>query len=163
MNDSSDTIARAPFMFADSNLQPAGAKIFPRRLILHHGAEVVAEVNISELASPAQFPPDTFTPPTGVSPEAGCMNPSPPRLVKRQQPEYPAAAREQRHQGTVSFDVLTGKDGVPPFRRLTESAGTDLDDSSKRALSRWRYDPAMCNGQPAEVETALQVNYALSY
>ena len=163
VNDSSDTVARAPFMFADSNLQPVGEKIFPRLLTLHHGAEVVAKVNVSELASPAQFPPDTFTPPAGVSPEAGCMNPSLPHLVKRQQPEYPTTARQQHHQGTVSFDVLIGKDGVPQFRRLTESAGTDLDDSSRRALSRWRYDPAMCNGQPVEVETVLQVNYALSY
>lgn len=110
VNDSSNTVARAPFMFADSNLQTIGAKIFPRLLTLHHGAEVV-----------------------------------------------------QHHQGTVSFDVLIGKDGVPQFRRLIESAGADLDDSSRRALSRWRYAPAMCNGQPVEVETVLQVNYALSY
>jgi len=89
INDSSDTIARDPFTFADSNLQPVGAKIFPRLLTLHHGAEIVAKVNVGELASPAQFPPDTFTPPAGVSPAAGCMNPSLPRLVKREQPECP--------------------------------------------------------------------------
>ena len=148
VDDSSDTVARAPFMFADSNLQPVGAKIFPRLLILHHGNEVVARVNVRELASPAQFPPDTFTPLAGVAPKAGCMNPSLSHVVKKQQPEYPETARQQHHQGTVSFDVLIGKDGVPQFRRLIESAGTDLDDSTRRAFSRWRFDPAMCNGQP---------------
>ena len=150
-------------MFADSNLQPVGAKVFPRVLTLHHDHEVVAKVNVAELASPASFPPDAFTPPLGVSSEAGCMNPSLPDLVKRQQPEYPMAARQQHHEGTVSFDALIGKDGVPQLRRLIKSAGTDLDDSSRRALSQWRYDPAMCNGQPVEVETVLQVNYTLSY
>jgi Gram-negative bacterial TonB protein C-terminal len=163
VDDSSDTVARAPFMFADSNLQPVGAKVFPRLLTLHHGDEVVAKVNISELASPAQFPPDTFAPPSGVSPEAGCMNPSLPNLVKRQQPEYPPTARLQHHQGTVSFDALIGKDGVPRLRKLIESASPDLDASSQQALIQWRYDPAMCNGQPVEVETVLQVNYTLSY
>jgi len=162
VNDSSDTVARAPFMFADSNLQPVGAKVFPRLLTLHHGDKVVAKVNVIELASPAQFPPDTFTPPAGVAAEAGCMNPSLPHPVKREQPGYPPTARQQHNQGTVSFDVLIGKDGVPQLRRLIESAGTDLDDSSRRSLSRWRYDPAMCNGQPVEVETVLQVNYSLS-
>jgi TonB family protein len=161
VNDDSDTIARPSFMFTDSNFQAVGGKIFPRVLILN-GDEVVSKINVRELASPAQFPPDTFTPPTGVSPKAGCMNPSLPHMVKRQQPEYPESARRQYRQGTVSFDVLIGKDGVPQFRKLIESAGTDLDDSSKRALSRWRYDPAMCNGQPVEIETVLQVNYALS-
>lgn len=95
LNDSSETVARAPFMFADSNLQPVGAKIFPRLLTLHHGNEIVAKVNVSELASPAQFPPNTFSPQAGVSSEAGCMNPSLPHLVKRQQPEYPQSARLQ--------------------------------------------------------------------
>jgi len=162
VNDGSGTIARPAFMFADSDLQPVAAKVFPRVLILHHDSEVVAQVNVGELASPVTFPPDTFTPPPGVSPHGGCMNPSLPNLVKRQQPEYPMPARQQRHQGTVSFDALIGKDGVLQLRRLVESAGTDLDDSSKRALSQWRYDPATCNGQPVEVETVLQVNFTLS-
>jgi len=160
VNDSSNTIARDS---SDSNLQPVGGKVFPRLLTLHHADKVVAKVNVVELASPAQFPPDTFTPPTGVSPQAGCMNPLLPHLVKAQTPEYPAIARQQHHQGTVSFDVLIGKDGAPRFRKLLESAGPDLDDSSQRALSQWRYDPAMCNGQPVEFETVLQLIYALSY
>lgn len=163
VNDASDILARPSFMFADRNLQPVGAKIFPRLLTLYRGAEIVAKVKVGELSSPAQFPPDTFTPPAGVAPEAGCMNPSLPHLVKREQPEYPESARIRGRQGTVSFDVLIGKDGVPRFRRLIESAGADLDDSSRRALSLWRYDPAMCNGQPVQVETVLQVNYALSH
>jgi len=163
VSDNSDTVVRPPFMFVDSNLQPVGNKSFPRVLSLHHEDDVVAKVNVSSLTSPAEFLSDAFTPPAGVSPEAGCMNPKLPRLVKKQAPEYPQAARSLRHQGTVSFDVLIGKDGVPQFRKLVESAGADLDDSSKHALSHWRYDPALCGGQPVEVETVLQVNYSLKY
>lgn len=162
VNDTSETIARSSSLFADSNVQPVGERVFPRVLVLHHGDKVVAKVNVTELTSPAQFSRDAFTVPAGVAPQAGCMNPAGPRLVDRQAPEYPSIARQQRHQGTVSFDALIGKDGTPRLRRLLESAGSDLDDSSKRALSHWRYDPAICDGQPVEVETVLQVNYTLS-
>ncbi|MGC2170460.1 MAG: energy transducer TonB [Candidatus Sulfotelmatobacter sp.] len=162
VNDSSDTIVRDPLLFADSNLQPVAGKVFPRLLVLHHADKVVAKVNVVELVSPAQFPPDTFTPPSGASPQAGCMNPLVPHLINRQAPEYPVIARQLHHEGTVSFDVLIGKDGAPRFRKLVESAGPDLDDSAQRALSQWRYAPAVCNGQPVEFETVLQVNYKLS-
>jgi TonB family protein len=86
-----------------------------------------------------------------------------PRLVKRQNPEYPPIARQQRRQGLVAIDALIGKDGVPRTRRVVESAGPDFEASSLHAVSQWRYDPAMCNGQPVEVETVVTVNYTLSY
>ena len=162
MNDSTETVVRAPFMFADSDLQPVGAKTFPRLLTSHHGDEVMAKVKVNELASPAQFPPTTFSPPAGVSAEVGCMNPSMPHAVKKPPPEYPTTARQQHRQGTVSFDVLINTDGVPQIRKLIGSAGIDLDDSSKNAVTLWRYEPAMCYGTPVEVETVLQVNFALT-
>ncbi len=162
VNDSTETVVRAPFMFADSDLQPVGAKTFPRLLISHHGEEVVAKVKVRELESPAQFPPATFSPPAGVSPEVGCMNPSKPHAVKKPPPEYPMTARQQHREGTVSFDVLIGTNGIPQIRKLIERAGIDLDDSGRQAVNLWRYDPAMCNGKPVEVETVLQVNFALT-
>ncbi len=163
VSDSTETVVRAPFMFADSDLQPVGAKTFPRLLILRHGKEVVANVKVSELASPAQFPPATFSPPAGVSAEVGCMNPSMPHVVKKPAPEYPTTARQQHREGTVSFDVLIGTNGIPQIRKLIERAGIDLDDSSRNAVSLWRYDSATCNGKPVEVETVLQVNFALTH
>jgi len=43
----------------------------------------VARVNITDFTTPAQFPPDSFNPPAGVSPQAGCMNPTAPKLIKK--------------------------------------------------------------------------------
>jgi len=162
VHDATGTIARSSSLFADGNLEPVGRKVFPRLLIYHRGHKLVAKVDVTELTSPAQFSPDTFTARPGVAAHAGCMNPLPPRLVNRQPPEYPSIARQQHHEGTVVFGALIGKDGALQLQRLLESAGSDLDDSSRRALSHWRYDPAVCNGQPVEVETVLQVNYTLS-
>lgn len=160
VNDSSDTVARASIMFTDGNLQPVGTKMFPRLLTLHRGHKVLARVNVSELASPAQFPSDAFTLPAGASSRAGCMNPTPVRSVSHPNPEYPPMARKHHADGTVGFDVLIGADGIPRVRKVVESAGPDLEDSSRRALSQWRYDPARCNGKPVEVETFLEFNFA---
>jgi TonB family protein len=163
VHDRSGTLARDPSFYADSNLQPVGGKVFPRLLTMHRADEVMAKVDVSELSTPAQFPPNTFTPPSGIPPQAGCMNPSPPRLIKMQRPEYPPFARQQRYQGTVAFDALIGTDGVPRIRNVVQSAGPDLEASSLRALSQWRFDPALCSGQPVDVETVLEFNYTLSH
>jgi TonB family protein len=129
---------------------------------MHRDDHVEARVSVSKLASPAEFPPGAFTPPSGISPQAGCMNPLLPRLVNKVAPKYPPNARQQYREGTATFDVLIGKDGATQPQQLLKGAGSDFDDSTKSAISHWRYDPAMCGGQPVDVETVLQVNYALS-
>jgi TonB family protein len=91
------------------------------------------------------------------------MNPIIPRLVKRQSPHYPPAARQERRQGTVAFDALIGTDGTPRIQRVVESAGADFEAASLEALRQWHYDPAMCGGQPVEAETVLTVHYTLQY
>jgi TonB family protein len=163
VHEGSSTIAQDSSDYTDADLQSVGGKVFPRHLSIHFENKTLAEVNITELSTPAQFPPETFTPPAGVAAQAGCMNPMLPRLVKRKNPEYPPSAKQQRHQGTVAFDTLIGTDGAPRIQKVVESADPDLEASSLSAISQWRYDPATCNGQPVQVETVLQVNYTLSY
>lgn len=162
VHEATGTIARAASYYTGADLQPVGQKVFPRHLSVHLENRTVADVNVAALSTPAQFQPDTFLAPTGVKSQIGCMNPTLARLVKRQQPEYPPVARQQHRQGTVAFDALVGLDGVPQLQKVEESAGPEFEDSSRRALSQWRYEPAQCNGQPVEVRTVLQVNYTLS-
>jgi TonB family protein len=163
VQEGTGTIARRSSSYADTDLQPVAAKFFPRHLSVHFQNQTLADVSITEISTPIQFPPETFTPPVGVSPRAGCMNPTLPRLVKTQTPKYPPLAREQRREGTAAFDTLIGTDGIPQVRRLVESAYPDLDDSARVAISQWRYEPGMCTNQPIEIETVFQVHYRLSY
>jgi len=161
MIDSTEQIAREASQFKDADVQPVGSKVYPRNLrdVLEHSS---LKVIINDLATPAQFPPDAFTPTSGLIAESGCMNPTSPHLVKRADPEYPMDARRQHVQGTVSFDVKIGTDGLVTFGKVVENPGAELVDSARRALTMWRYDPATCNGQPVVVSTVLQVNYTLS-
>ena len=163
VRDSSGTLARESSSNTETDLQPIGGKVFPRTLNFLDKGKTLATVNITELATGAQFPSETFSPPAGVSPQTGCMNPVPARLVKKQSPEYPEKARAQRIQGTTSTQVTIGIDGAPLIRKVIESPSPDLEASSLTAIKQWRYDPALCNGQPVAMETILQVNYTLSY
>jgi TonB family protein len=161
VNESTGTLFRGS-SYADGDFQTVGAKVFPRFLGFVDKGKTVAKITVNEFIASDQFPPNAFIPPTGVSGEPGCMNPTPYRRVKSVAPEYPSDARQQHLQGTVAVDVLIGTDGVPIIRKVVASPSASLERSSRNAIAGWRYEPAACEGKPVQVETVLRINYALS-
>lgn len=162
MNESAGTLVRGS-SYVDKDFQPeGGGKVYPRFLSFVEDGKTLAKANVTELTTPSQFSPNSFTPPAGVTPQAGCMNPTSFRLIKRLFPQYPRSAREQHIQGFVALDVWIGSDGVPRIGKVVAHASPDLEQSSVDAIKEWRYDPATCNGNPVEVETVLRVKYTLS-
>jgi TonB family protein len=83
------------------------------------------------------------------------------RLVKKVPPDYPDVAKMARVQGEVVLAAVITKEGrikdlevlVTPSPMLTEPA---LD-----AVKRWEYAPYLLNGEPVEVETIIDVYFAL--
>jgi len=161
VNDVTGTIVRNP-SYVDKDFQPAGTKIFPRHLRFVVGGRTVAKVDVSELVTPAQISPEAFDPPQGAVPQNGCMNPMPFRIDNRIPPEYPPRARASHVQGTVAVDVWIEADGTPQIGEVVARADSDLEKSTIEAIQRWHYEPAKCNGVPVNVETVVQINYALS-
>ena len=148
--------------YSDSDFQPLGGKMFPRVMSIKQDGKTVAKANITSLTLSPDFPLNIFTPPDKASQQPGCMNPDPPRLVKKVSPQYPQAAREARVEGSVMTIVSIGTDGVPKIVKVVESANRDLESASLSAIREWRYEPAMCGGQAVPQETVLQINYTLS-
>lgn len=161
VNDSTGALFRGS-SHDDGDFQAVGAKVFPRSLGFMDNGKAVAKVKVNELIASDQFPPNAFTPPTGVTAQPGCMNPRPYRLINRIAPQYPSDARQQHVQGTVAVDVLIGTDGVPVIRKVVANASASLERSAQNAIVQWRYEPAACEGKPVPVETVLQINYTLS-
>jgi TonB family protein len=161
VNVSSGTILRDS-QFEDKDFQLFSGKIFPRSLSFSEDGNAVARVNISELTIPSEFPQDAFTPPTGISPLAGCMNPSPVHIVKKVSPEYPEVARHAYIQGRVGVDVWIGTNGIPQINKVVARVSPDLDRSTQEAIAQWRYEPATCGGTPVATETVLSIKYSLS-
>jgi protein TonB len=81
-------------------------------------------------------------------------------LVHRVDPEYPAAARQEKVQGVILLDVVVGRDGsVLETRALN---GPDvLARAAMDALRWWKFEPYSVQGKPAVVETTVVVEFKL--
>jgi protein TonB len=78
-------------------------------------------------------------------------------------PIYPAAARRQEQQGTVTVKVLVGADGSVERAEVADSSGFDaLDDAALETVrSRWRFVPARHDGLAIESWVLVPIRFAL--
>jgi len=79
-------------------------------------------------------------------------------LVHRVEPLYPAEARTENLQGIIALDIVVAKDGsVVSMKALN---GPDLlANAAMDALRWWKFDSYRVNGEPAEVETTVAVEF----
>ena len=104
---------------------------------------------------------------TSVAPEAQTQNPKylqvkpgTMKIVSQVQPVYPKAAKEARVEGSVIIGTVISKDGIPEKLKVV-SGPKDLQQSAIEAVSQWRWEPFLLNGDPVEVETTVTVVYSL--
>ena len=75
-------------------------------------------------------------------------------------PTYPADAKLKRIEGTVILDALIGKNGE--IQTLSIQAGHPiLAESALQAVRHWAYRPTEVNGIAVEVQTEIEVKFAL--
>lgn len=83
------------------------------------------------------------------------------KLIFGPKPAYPRMAILTRTQGTVEMKAIISKDGT--IQELKEVSGSPLlIQAAVDAVSRWRYQPTLLNGEPVEVVTDISVNFILS-
>ncbi len=83
------------------------------------------------------------------------------KLIVQVKPEYPPLAKLARVQGTVRLEAVIASDGT--IRDLKVVQGHPLlAKAALEAVSRWRYQPTLLNGEPLEVLTEIDVNFTLS-
>jgi periplasmic protein TonB len=80
-------------------------------------------------------------------------------LIFKVNPEYPAVARAARVQGSVRMHAIISADGT--IQHLQVISGNPLlVGAVLEAVKKWRYQPYLLDGKPAEVETNITVNFA---
>jgi TonB family protein len=88
---------------------------------------------------------------------------TPPVPVARLNPQYTMAARHAKIHGTVRVRCVVGKSGVCSdvvvVRSVDRSLG--LDDAAVRALSAWRFTPALVQGKPVASRVSVDFSFAL--
>jgi TonB family protein len=84
-----------------------------------------------------------------------------PHLVYCPDPEYPPAARAAGHQGTSILSLTVGTDGTPRDITVLRNLDVELDNAAVAAVSTWRYEPALKDDQPVEVDIHARVRFRL--
>ena len=83
------------------------------------------------------------------------------KLIRQPKPIYPPLAKQARISGHVILNAIIGKDGA--IQNLTVASGHPLlVPAAMEAVKQWVYQPTLLNGEPAEVMTQIDVNFALS-
>ncbi len=81
-------------------------------------------------------------------------------VLERVEPRYSAVAMARHLQGTVRIRAVIGTDGSP--RGLARVSGdATLAQIAMDAISLWRYQPAMLDGQPVESEVIIPIDFQL--
>jgi len=84
----------------------------------------------------------------------------PPHLIKRVEPIYPPLAEQMHVSGKVTLRCVIARDGsvkeiqVMKGRPLLIQAAID-------AVSQWKYEPVLLNGEAVEVGTTVDIVFVL--
>ncbi|MBI3644377.1 MAG: TonB family protein [Acidobacteriales bacterium] len=80
------------------------------------------------------------------------------RLVRHQQPTYPAEARKDRIQGTVVLKVVVSETGKVEGVRLVEGNPT-LAAAAINSVKQWHYRPYLRDGKAQPFQTIVLVDF----
>lgn len=85
------------------------------------------------------------------------------KIVQKVQPVYPDAARTAGIEGTVILRAVIGMDGTPlSLKVMNNQIDPDLAKAAVEAVSKWRYQSTLLNGEPIEVDTTIMVKFTLA-
>jgi TonB family protein len=82
------------------------------------------------------------------------------RLMRQVPPVYPPAARQAGTSGLVRLGVIITKEGRVRDITVMTGPGRELEVAAMQAVSQWAYKPTLLNGEPVEVVTTVEVNFA---
>ncbi len=100
--------------------------------------------------------------PAGTILSVGDAGVTAPALVHQVRPQYPPRARQRRHQGTVSVELVVDADGSVEVVKVVDGQGPELDQAAIEALQQWRFRPGSRFGVPVPVRMEISVSFSLS-
>jgi protein TonB len=83
-----------------------------------------------------------------------------PTKVVDVKPVYPPGARDAGIQGVVILDVVISEEGSIIQADIVRSI-PELDQAAVDAVTQWKYEPTLLNGESVEVEMNVTINFSL--
>jgi TonB family protein len=77
-------------------------------------------------------------------------------------PKYYPAAMADRVEGKVRLIAVIRKDGTVTSIQLIQALDERLDQSAEEAMYQWRFEPALRNGEPIEVDALIEIPFRLA-
>jgi len=84
-----------------------------------------------------------------------------PRAIFMPDPEYTELARKKKVSGVIVLWLTVGVDGKTHDITVDRGLGYGLDEKAVEAVSRWRFTPALKDGEPIERRINVEVNFRL--
>lgn len=83
-----------------------------------------------------------------------------PKLLRRIEPDYPAAARDAKIEGVVILEATTDVYGRVQSVKVLRSVPL-LDQAAIEAVRQWVYEPMVINGRPRSVTFTVTITFKL--
>ena len=86
---------------------------------------------------------------------------TPPRLIRRVEPEYSEEARKAKWQGVVKLQIEVWPDGRPHNIRVLRTLGLGLDEKAIQAVGQWTFQPGRRQGEAVRTFATVEVSFRL--
>ena len=82
-----------------------------------------------------------------------------PEVIEKVDPKYPEELQRRHYEGTVTLYAVIHTDGRVSDVRVVEGIGGELDEFARAALERWRFRPALKDGEPVALEALVSIPF----
>jgi len=86
---------------------------------------------------------------------------SAPTAVSSPDPDYTEEARRAKKQGTCVLWLIVDSTGHPRDIRVVRGLGFGLDAKALEAVKQWKFNPALKDGKPVDVQISVEVEFHL--
>lgn len=86
---------------------------------------------------------------------------SAPTAISSPDPDYTEEARRAKKQGTCVLWLIVDAAGHPRDIRVVRGLGFGLDAKALEAVKQWRFQPALKDGKPVDVQISVEVEFHL--
>lgn len=117
--------------------------------------EVDTEVEVP-FTLPGESAPQASERPQGEMLRSGDQAPVP---IHRVHAELTPEARAARVAGTVLLEILIDEEGLVKEAKVLQGLGMGLDEEAVKAVSQWKFKPALRDGKPFPVRAKFEVNF----
>lgn len=86
---------------------------------------------------------------------------SAPTAISAPDPNYTEEARRAKKQGICILWLIVDSTGHPRDIRIARGLGFGLDSKAVEAVQKWRFQPALKDGRPVDVQISVEVEFHL--